>query len=135
MRLPLLVCIVMGMCAGLQAHHPDREHRPTRQRIDLIGPIGNRLPMSYRRRYNRPRYVTGKLMYWIEPVSLEAMTWHRAEHLGYNDKKTPRMVTHYFYPKPWEVLPIGARPNREVNREDAASEPDAPETRVGMIDE
>ncbi|EMI45811.1 MULTISPECIES: hypothetical protein [Pirellulaceae] len=93
------------------------------RRIDVIGPIGNRLPESYRRQYNRPTYLGGKLAAKIEPSSQEAMAFHRAEELGLYDnngvkgalagKHCPpkRVEQHYFYPKPWEVLAVGPRKN------------------------
>lgn len=95
------------------------------RRIDVIGPIGNRLPESYRRQYNRPTYLGGKLAAKIEPSSQEAMAFHRAEELGLYDnngvkgalagKHCPpkRVEQHYFYPKPWEVLAVGPRKNRK----------------------
>jgi len=100
---------VLGGIAS--AHHPDKENWPVHQRIDVIGPVGNRLPPSHRRVYNRPTYVGGKIAYWIAPTSQEAMAWHRAEHSGaYKPpKKCMRLEQHYFYPKPWEVLQVGPR--------------------------
>lgn len=90
-------------------------------RIDPIPPLGNRLPESYRRKYNRPSYIGGKIAAKIEPSSQEAMAFHRAESLGlydntgvkgfFNGKNCPpqRVEQHYFYPKPWEVLQVGPR--------------------------
>lgn len=90
-------------------------------RIDVIGPLGNRLPESYRRQYNRPTYLGGKVAAVIAPSSQEAMAWQKAETLGLYDKngikgringyKCPpqRVEQHYFYPKPWEVLQVGPR--------------------------
>jgi len=91
------------------------------RRVDVIGPIGNRLPPSYRRQYNRPSYLGGKIAAKIEPSSQEAMAFHRADELGLYDnngikgwmssKNCPprRVEQHYFYPKPWEVLTVGPR--------------------------
>lgn len=93
-------------------------------RIDPIGPVGNRLPESYRRQYNRPTYLGGKIAAKIAPSSQEAMSFHRSETLGLydhtgikgwlNGKNCPpqRVEQHYFYPKPWEVLAVG--PRRDV---------------------
>ncbi|WP_158222756.1 hypothetical protein [Rhodopirellula sp. MGV] len=93
------------------AHHPDRENQTVHQRVDLIGPVGNRLPAGYRRTYNRPTYIGGKVAYYIAPSSQEAMAWHRAEHRGlYNEPCRDKRVTDlYFYPKPWEALLTGPR--------------------------
>lgn len=100
------------------------------RRIDVIGPIGNRLPPSYRRQYNRPTYIGGKIAAKIAPSSQEAMAFHRAEELGLYDnngvkgalagKHCPpqRVEQHYFYPKPWEALAIGPRRDRMTPPED-----------------
>lgn len=100
-------------------------------RIDPISPIGNRLPPSYRRAYNRPTYVGGKIAAQIEPSSQEAMAFNRADAAGLYDNNgvkgfvhgkhcPPRRVErHYFYPKPWEALLVGPRRDRT---------PDAPES-------
>lgn len=114
----LIVCLLAASClTPLQAHHPDRESKPVHQRIDVIGPIGNRLPMSYRRRYNRPTKLGGKIAYYIAPTSQEAMRWHKATHMGHYKNHAPRMVAHYFYPKPWESIRIGPRPRRDLEAE------------------
>ncbi|SMP53865.1 hypothetical protein SAMN06265222_104166 [Neorhodopirellula lusitana] len=85
-------------------------------RVDPIPPLGTNLPESYRRTYNRPSYIGGKIAAKIAPSSQEAMAFHRAETLGLYDANgvkgfvngkhcTPQRVEqHYFYPKPWEVL-------------------------------
>ena len=101
----------LGLSTSAKAHHPDWDTKPVYPMIDVIGPKGNNLKPSYRRRYNRPRYVTGKLLYHIAPSSQEAMAWHRAVHAdAYKaPKKHCRLEQHYFYPKPWEVLTVGPR--------------------------
>ena len=96
------------MATVASAHHPDRKSAPVRPRIDLIGPIGNHLPPEYRRQYNRPTNIGGKIAYCIAPSSQEAMAWHRAQHSRAYECDRPRLVRHYFYPKPWEALKIGA---------------------------
>jgi hypothetical protein len=105
---PALAGLLLAV-APASAHHPDRATHPVRPRIDVIPPLGNNLPPSYAARYNRPAYLTGLITYWIEPTSQEAMAWHRAVHQGYYANHAPRMETHYIYPKPWEVLAMGAR--------------------------
>jgi hypothetical protein len=120
----LLCCVVLICTASTSfAHCPDRSHKPVHQRVDCIGPLGNRLPISYRRRYNRPRMVCGWLAYWTEPTSQEAMAWHNAVHRG-TYKKKMRTEMQYFYPKPWEAMRIGAR----TAASDASLPPDGPET-------
>ncbi|KLU04759.1 putative signal peptide protein [Rhodopirellula islandica] len=100
------------------------------QRVDVIGPVGSRLPESYRRQYNRPTYVGGKTAAIIAPSSQEARAWQRADALGlYDDngikgavhgKHCPpkRVEQHYFYPKPWEVLTVGPRRSVAVEPND-----------------
>jgi hypothetical protein len=107
----------------LSAHYPDRGSQRVHQRIDVIGPLGNRLPMEYRRRYNRPTNLGGKIAYHIAPTSQEAMRWHQATHRGHYHSGAPRMVDHYFYPKPWEMIPIGPRPGGHVTESGDRSEP------------
>ncbi|EMI22015.1 signal peptide protein [Rhodopirellula maiorica SM1] len=106
-----LAFTIACFAVSADAHHPDRENQPVHPRIDVIGPLGNRLPESYRRKYNRPTYIGGKIAYCIAPSSREAMAWHKAEHRGSYDKKGCRTVMTYFYPKPWEALKIGPRPS------------------------
>jgi hypothetical protein len=101
--------LVAMMITSTPAHHPDRENQVVRQRIDVIGPLGNRLPPSYRRQYNRPTNLGGKIAYKIAPTSQEAMAWHAATHRGDYQCKAGRVVETYFYPKPYDVLPIGTR--------------------------
>lgn len=109
MRWFSLLVFVLTFSAEMQAHHPNKECQPVHPRYDLIGPLGTRLPMSYRRAYNRPRKIGGKIAYYIAPSSQEAMAWHNATHRGYYEHHRPRMEMHYFYPKPWESLKVGPR--------------------------
>lgn len=122
-RLKRLSALAVLLCAAVpaSAHHPEWKSHPVTPRIDVIPPLGNNLPLSHSARYNRPGYLTGKLAYWIAPSTREAMSWHRAAHLGYYANHAPRMVTHYCYPKPWEVLGTGAR--TDVNAPATASAP------------
>ena len=112
-RLKTLSLLAMAATAGsaltASAHHPDREHETVRPRTDVIGPLGNRLRESYRRTYNRPTYIGGKVAYLIAPSSQEAMAWHQAQHANAYKCDKPRLEKHFFYPKPWEVLTMGAR--------------------------
>lgn len=102
---------LLAFCVSISAfaHEPCRECEPVRQRIDVIGPIGNDFRQSYRRTCNRPRYLSGKIAYLIAPSSQEAMAWHKAEHKCAYEKDLGRIEPHYFYPKPWEALRIGPR--------------------------
>ncbi|EMI56545.1 hypothetical protein [Rhodopirellula sallentina] len=128
LRTVLLVSVLAtGACASdLQAGFPWQGPWPWSKyegsrRVDVIGPLGNRLPESYRRKYNRPTYIGGKIASKVEPSSQEAIAFQRAEELGLydnngvkgalNGKHCPpqRVEQHYFYPKPWEVLAVGPR--------------------------
>ena len=114
MRILIAFLLAVSCLTPSLAHHPNRNWWPLHLPIDLIGPLGNKLPMSYRRRYNRPTKVGGKIAYYVAPSSQEAMRWHQATHRGYYKDHAPRMVAHYFYPKPWESLRIGPRPRRDT---------------------
>ncbi|MCA9194573.1 MAG: hypothetical protein KDB03_22535 [Planctomycetales bacterium] len=68
--------------------------------------------VEYRRAYNRPRFWSGWIAYKIEPTSQEAMVWCENYREGrYEKKHMPPVYKRYFAPKPWEVLPIGPRPD------------------------
>lgn len=68
--------------------------------------------VPYRQRHNRPTYHAGKLMYHISPTSQEAMAWEENLECGkYDGHHNPPLVKGYFYPKPWESLNTGPRPN------------------------
>lgn len=112
-RIAILGVASLACVQTVAAHEPNRECGPVTPRVDLIGPIGNNLPIGHRRKYNRPSYLEGKIAYKIAPSSQEAMAWHHAEHTGaYSDeKKCQRYERHYWYPKPWQVLRVGQRPS------------------------
>ncbi|MCC9601387.1 hypothetical protein LOC67_12600 [Stieleria sp. JC731] len=103
-----------------RAHHPDRENQAVHQRVDVIGPVGNRLAPGYRRTYNRPSYIEGKIAYHIAPSSQEAMAWHRAVHrdLYSESKRCKRYTDLYFYPKPWEALLTGPRSSQGIGADE-----------------
>jgi len=111
MRRLIIATVIACLSSTLPADHPDKANHPVHQRIDVIGPLGNWLPPSYRRRYNRPSNFAGKVSYYIAPSSLEAMSWYASKQRNaYKDHK-PRTVMHYFYPKPWEAIRMGPRVN------------------------
>jgi hypothetical protein len=89
--------------------HPRWTPPPIDFRFEPIPPVGNRLPLSHRARYNRPSYVAGKIAYYIAPSSQEAMSWHEHVHRGSYRRHAGRIEPMYFYPKPWEVLRVGPR--------------------------
>lgn len=102
--------VMFFLAEPVQAHHPYRHHQPQTPRFEPIPPLGNRLPPSYRRVYNRPRYLGGKLAYYLAPTSQEAMSWHEHAHRGTYRRHAGRIEPMYMYPKPWEVLTTGSRP-------------------------
>ncbi len=122
----LTFAMMICFSAPTEAHHPDRENQPVYPRIDVIGPLGNRLPPSYRRVYNRPTNIGGWIAYKIAPTSQEAMAWHNATHQNAYKCDRPRLEAHYFYPKPYDALRTGPRPNPDAetvedDREDGGS--------------
>lgn len=67
---------------------------------------------DYRREYNRPRYLSGKIAHAVEPTSQEAMVWCEANQMGlYDTCKHPPVYKSYNTPKPWEILATGPRPD------------------------
>lgn len=117
MRWLIGLCLLIGFAVPTQAHHPDWKKIPVLPTIDRIGPLGRHLPLSHRRRFNRPTYWGGKIAYYIAPSSQEAMAWHNNAHRDAYKKHRPRIEVHYFYPKPWESVRIGARkPTLEENK-------------------
>lgn len=108
----LSLILSMGLIAiatTATAHPPDRGRQTVRPRYDLIGPIGNRLSPGYRRRYNRPTDLGGRIAYKIAPSSQEAMAWHAAKHRGDYDCHRGAVVPYYEFARPWEALPVGRR--------------------------
>jgi hypothetical protein len=67
--------------------------------------------VPYRKEYNRPTYLGGRIAATIEPTSQEAMSWCEHNSNGDYQCKRPGCILHYNYPKPWEVLATEARPN------------------------
>lgn len=121
-----ILCVLSLATLGLlaataSAHHPDPPRYPSGYRFDPIPPLGNRLPPSYRRVYNRPTYIGGKIAYIIAPSSQEAMSWHENAHRGAYRNHAGRIEPMYLYPKPWEVIRMG--PRESVRPEDDGLSP------------
>lgn len=103
----LALVVVTILAQQAEADHPVRRYE---QRPDLWSwPVYNAW-VPYRKEMNRPRFIGGYIVSKIEPTSQEAMSWreHHAEG-AYRDHR-PGYVKTYYYPKPWEVLPIDPRP-------------------------
>ncbi len=116
------VILLLLVSTSVWAHHPHPHSPPLRERVDPIPPLGNRLPPSYRRVYNRPTYLGGKIAYYIAPSSQEAMSWHEHVHRGSYRNKAGRIEPMYMYPKPWEVLTLGPRNRTTEPGENATPE-------------
>ena len=112
----LAIAAMLGGTSA-SAHHPERECQPVTRRIEVIPPLGNRLPPEYRRRYNRPTEFGGRIAYWIAPSSQEAMAWHDAQHRGDYECDRGRVVPRYIYAKPWEAIVVGPRPDPSARAE------------------
>jgi hypothetical protein len=86
---------------------------------------------EYRRAYNRPRDIPGWIAHKIAPESLEAMVWCENVQAGnYQQKNMPPMCKSYYYPKPWEAMLTGARPDfpkptQATSRRTPATQPDS----------
>lgn len=109
MRRVAVATLMLILCGPAAAHEPLVKPPPVGYRFEPIPPLGNNLPLSYRARYNRPRYIGGKIAYHIAPSSQEAMTWHDAVHRGDYANHAGWSQPLYLYPKPWEALPVGPR--------------------------
>ena len=122
----ILMGVVAVVLSGntVSAQFPNWKAKPVRPLIDVIPPLGNNLPYSYRARMNRPTYLGGRIAYTIEPTSQEAMAWQRAWERGYYADHAPRMETHYIFPKPWEALGVGAKPKRGDDAKAVYPEPE-----------
>ena len=106
--LMLATLIVVGNAAISSARHPDASGDP---RPDLIAhPLYSNWT-SYRAENNRPSYVGGWMAYHLSRTSQEAMSWQENHCNGTYHTHCPTPVRMYYYPKPWEVLPVGARTN------------------------
>ncbi len=55
----------------------------------------------------------GKALYYVvSPTSQEALVWKENLDAGrYDGHNCPPMYKSYMYPKPWEILNTGPRPN------------------------
>jgi hypothetical protein len=83
---------------------------------------------------NRPRYFGGMIAAAIEPTSLEAMSWKEHHAAGSYRNHVPGYVKQYNFPKPWDVLPIDARPRVAANESAPPSEA-MPAAAVGGVSE
>lgn len=105
----LLVLVAMGSVHS--AERPTLNHTGD-PRPDILPHPFYYAHTEYRREYNRPRDISGWIANKIAPSSLEAMVWNENVQAGnYDEKHMPPMYKRYCYPKPWEVLNTGPRPD------------------------
>jgi len=109
----LFMIVLYSSTLGMAAERPTFNKQTCDPRPDILPywlvdcSIG-----EYRRAYNRPRYVAGKLAHTFEPSSQEAMVWCEAKRAGlYAKPHMPPMCKRYYFPKPWEILDTGPRPD------------------------
>ncbi len=108
---------ILCLCIGLVGPLSQAAERPTL--IKTCDPRPDILPRpfydnhtEYRAQYNRPRFYTGWLAYEVSRTSQEAMVWKENYCAGnYDQHHMPPVYKTYYYPKPWEVLAVGARPD------------------------
>jgi hypothetical protein len=114
----LCVCICFSGSLAKAVEHPIlRNERPTL--LNTRDPRPDILPRpfydnhtEYRSQYNRPRFFTGWLAYEMSRTSQEAMVWKENYCSGnYDQHHMPAVYKTYYYPKPWEALNVGARPD------------------------
>lgn len=96
---------------GLIAGNHERNFNPANPRPDFLPHTLYNAWVPYRAEYNRPHPIGGHIAAIIEPTSQEAMAWRIHQANGDYQCKRPGYVPVYNYPKPWEALPILARPN------------------------
>lgn len=98
---------VFGGISPLLAHHPTAGlWLPRVEPLDWVERLE---PKNYRQRYNRPRYIGGKIAYYIAPSSQEAMSWHEHTHRGSYKNHAGPIYKRFYYQKPWEALQVGPR--------------------------
>lgn len=111
MRTTIYFCVCMCLACSLSqaAERPTLLHTNDPRPDILPRPFYDN-HTEYRARYNRPRFFTGFLAYEMSRTSQEAMVWKENYCAGnYDQHHMPPVYKTYYYPKPWEVLPTGAR--------------------------
>lgn len=117
LSLATLLTLTATVSAGNPLPHPRVSPPPVGFRFEPIPPVGNQLPYSYRAKYNRPRWIAGKIAYYISPTSQEAMSWHEHVHRGSYRNHDGRIEKMYLFTKPWEIFTVGPRDRAEPQPE------------------
>lgn len=129
----LLLLLAVCAAAGLKSSVTLASERPTLNhtadpRPDILPRPFYYAHTEYRRAYNRPRYTTGWISDKIAPTSQEALVWQENVQAGrYNGKHCPPVYKTYYYPKPWEALQTGPRPDFAKPASQTRPRNDAPE--------
>ena len=113
----LCVCVCLSGTVAQPGTLAQAAERPTL--LNTCDPRPDILPRpfydnltEYRAQYNRPRFIAGWLAYEVSRTSQEAMVWKENYCAGnYDQHHMPPIYKTYNYPKPWEALNVGARPD------------------------
>lgn len=109
------VLVGFGASAALQAAERPTLVHTNDPRPDILPRPFYENSTEYRAQYNRPRFLGGWVAYNISRTSQEAMSWQENYCAGnYDRHHMPPMCKTYYYPKPWEVLQTGARPDHPM---------------------
>ncbi len=111
-RIGFSLLTLFVMATGGSAVLADRPSSVDHWRGEVRGGPVAKAWVPYRFEKNRPRYVGGWIAAKIEPTSQEAMSWREHKAAGSYRQHAPGYVKTYYYPKPWEVLPIDPRPKQ-----------------------
>lgn len=109
----LVACTSTAMhdCSAQASERPTLNHTAD-PRPDILPRPFYYAHTEYRRAYNRPRFTTGWIADKISPTSQEALVWQENVQAGrYSSKHCPPVYKTYYYPKPWEALQTGPRPD------------------------
>ena len=107
-----VMCFMLACCGLAQAAERPTLNHTRDPRPDILPHPFYNAHTEYRARYNRPRKVPGWIVSWIAPTSQEAMVWEENYMVGnYQRHHMPPLYKRFFFPKPWEVLNTGARPD------------------------
>lgn len=116
----LAVLVLAGWMKPVHAGHP---YDPADPRPDFLPHTLYYAHDSYRKTYNRPRFIPGYLGSKFEPSSQEAMSWKDSYCGGWYGTHCKTPVPHYYYPKPWEALNVGPRRDSRIPPTDPSVDP------------
>jgi hypothetical protein len=111
LRTSLVVTVCIAVCSTVFAGDHEAHFNPAEPRPDFSSHRVYNAWVPYRKVYNRPTYIGGRIAAVIEPTSQEAMSWRIHNANGDYECGRPGCIPMYNYPKPWEVMAIHPRPN------------------------